>query len=139
MLNCTSRPPNYARIVDAFPSIAGKAVIFAFGNRIYNPCGIKLSPWLRAHEQVHSDRQGAQVERWWEKYLVDPAFRLDEEIPAHIAEYLSFCAEFTDCPGRNSRRVMLHAIASRLASDIYGRLIKYDDARRLLKQASKCA
>lgn len=35
---------------------------------------------------------------------------------------------------RNGRRLALHQIASRLASPLYGSMIRYDDARRLIKQ-----
>lgn len=131
-------PPNFAEI---------DAVIFAWGATIYNPAGIKIDAPLRAHEAVHGERQreyGGPA-MWWRRYLAEPAFRLDEEIPAHQAEYRCFCStlralrvgeEPSVLPDRASRRITLHHIAARLASDLYGRLIRYDDARRLIKAAA---
>lgn len=125
-----ARPPLFAEI-DAVFYVAGKPVIFAWGDVIYNPQGGPIGPELQAHEAVHGKRQGADVEGWWRRYIADPEFRLAEEIPAHEAEYRAY----SDKP-RNVRRQALHHIASRLASPLYGRLIRYDDARRLIKAAA---
>jgi hypothetical protein len=131
-----ARPPMFAEIDAAF-HIAGKPVIFAFGDTIYNPLGGPVSPQLQAHEAVHGARQrDSGVEKWWRAYIDDPQFRLDEEIPAHQAEYREFCRNATNGNARNARRMALHQIASRLASPLYGRLIRYDDARRLIKASA---
>jgi hypothetical protein len=82
-------PPNYRMINDAF-AVRGKPVIFCYGDTIYNPSGIAVGPALLAHETVHSVRQKADpfgISGWWARYVVDPAFRLAEEIPAHQAEF----------------------------------------------------
>jgi hypothetical protein len=132
-----ARPPLFAEI-DAVFKIAGKPVIFAFGDAIYNPHGVAITPEILAHEAVHGRRQreGADgVEGWWRRYLRDPAFRLAEELPAHRAEYAEFCANNRDGAARNGRRLALHHIAARLASPLYGRLVSYDEARRLIKAA----
>ena len=132
MVEVFARPPNFDEIDDVF-KVAGLPVIFAYGGTIYNPERTELTESLRAHEEVHGIRQGSDIEGWWKRYISDTKFRLNEEIPAHIAEYKKVC-EIS--PTRNQRRVALHHIAARLASGLYGGLIRYEDARRLIKAAA---
>lgn len=135
MLEVFSRPPNFAEI-DAEFNVAGLPVLFCYGDTIYNPSRVGISPSLRAHEAVHSRRQGGNVEGWWRRYIAEPAFRLDEEIPAHVEEYKKFCSDNTEGQGRNARRMALHQIAKRLSSKLYGGLIRYDAARKIIKAAA---
>lgn len=130
-----ARPPMFAEIDAAF-GVRGKPVIFAFGDAIYNPLGIAIPPPLVAHEAVHGQRQGTNPAAWWQRYIAEPDFRLAEEIPAHQAEYRAFCAANTTGPARNRRRMALHAIAKRLASPLYGSLITYERARKVIKDAA---
>lgn len=125
-------PPNFDEINAVF-NVAGKPVLYAYGDTVFNPKGVIVDAPLRAHEEVHGCRQGSDPDVWWRRYLSDKAFRLDEELAAHIVEYRVVC-EYK--PKRNSRRVALHAIAARLSSDLYGRLIRYDEARKLIKEGA---
>lgn len=106
-----------------------RGVIFAWGDRIYNPDKIEVTPALMAHERVHGERQGTDPEWWWRRYLDQPAFRLDEEMPAHQAEYREFCATHKD---RNARARYLFGCGQRLASPLYGGLISAPDAARAI-------
>lgn len=121
-------PPNYRTLVRAFP-IRGKPMFFCYGNVIYNPTRRPIPPEIIAHERVHSMQQAMDSAggpaRWWERYIEDKAFRLDQELPAHRAEFehLGFVED-----GR-ARDKALRAIAERLASPLYGNLISLDDAR----------
>lgn len=111
-------PPNYSTLVKAFP-IRGRSVIFAWGDRIYNPAGIVIGSELLAHEAVHGRRQQeAGIDAWWERYIAEPRFRFDEEVLAHVAEVRA--------GGR------LDDVAEKLASPIYGRLIDAASARNML-------
>lgn len=110
-------PPNYAEINRAF-KIRGKHVIFAYGDIIYNPSRIVIPPELLAHEAVHGARQNGNPAAWWDRYITDSHFRLEEEIPAHQAEY------------QVSRQ--LKAIAERLSGPLYGNLISFDKAVSML-------
>lgn len=131
------RPPLFEEIAAAFPIVRErKSIIYAWGDRIYNPDGIVIPAELFVHEQVHMDRQGSTVEAWWRCYLSDPEFRLNEEIPAHAAEYRAFCANNRQGERRNARRLYLHAAAKRLSSPIYGSMISYDHARTAIKKAA---
>jgi hypothetical protein len=114
-------PPNYHRILQTFPNAKNPGVIFAYGDTIYAPGRTSLPPELVAHESVHGERQLAiGVENWWERYLTDPAFRYDEELLAHRAEYRKLCGI---APTRQVRRAGLKMIAKKLAAPLYGCMV----------------
>ena len=75
------RPPLFA-MIDAKFRIAGKPVIFSWGNVIYNPQRVAIPRQLWAHEGVHGRRQMQHpggIENWWAAYCAaDPRFRLAE-------------------------------------------------------------
>jgi hypothetical protein len=122
-----AEPPLYPEILAAFPAAKSMRPVFAWGHTIYNPHGIEITPELRVHEGIHGQRQGDNPEEWWRRYMVDPAFRLMEELLAHATEYRAYC----DRPDfdRNRRRLVLRSIAQRLASPLYGSLISVADAK----------
>lgn len=121
------RPPNFAAIAQVFPDAFKPGVIFAYGGKIYAPGRKALTPALQAHEQVHIARQGENTDAWWDRYLADPAFRLEEELIAHRAEYQAYCRRHTE-PGK--RHAALKRMAERLASPLYGGLITPEEAVR---------
>lgn len=124
------REPPLIEEIDAAFHVRGKPIFYSFGHLIFNPAGVLIPPSLMAHEGVHGDRQ-TDPEAWWRRYIADPEFRLDEEIPAHIAEYQFFA----DKP-RNERRFHLTHIAKRLCSPLYGSLITPEKAKRILKEGA---
>jgi hypothetical protein len=117
------KPPIWDRAQKAFDLQGGE--IFAWGNIIYVPGGGALPIWLIAHEKVHREQQGDDVEGWWDLYLDDPEFRLDQEMEAHIMEYRVFCLKHKWPP---DRRAYLEDIGERLASPMYGCDITKEDA-----------
>jgi hypothetical protein len=123
-------PPNIEDIERVFPGVkARRDVIFTYGPTIYNPGGFELSEALKAHEGVHYQQQGddpEQIRAWWVRYLTDPDFRFAVELPAHKAEYRTFCHREKN---RNARSHYLHQIAMRLAGPLYGRLITLQAAK----------
>ena len=124
------RPPNYDAIVAVFPFARRDGVIFTYGTKIYNPSGAAISGALKCHESVHSQSQlMGTPQEWWERYLAEPLFRLEEELIAHRAEYRAFRGW---TPDRNAVARELHAIAQRLAGPLYGGLITYAAARRMI-------
>jgi hypothetical protein len=122
-------PPNFDMLVEAFPFIRGNdKVIFTYGDTIYAPGGeARLTPELRAHEGVHYSRQGSDIDGWWRRYITDPEFRLAEELPAHRAEFRTFCKLNRD---PNARIRFLYALGERLAGPLYGGILRATDARR---------
>lgn len=114
-------PPNYKAINKKF-KVRGRFVLFAYGNIIYNPMGALVPPELHAHEKVHSEQQGDTPNIWWEHYIDNDIFRLQQEIPAHAAELYAM--------GRSEKALDL--IAWKLSSPLYGELISFKGARELL-------
>ncbi len=121
------KPPNYDAVIEAFPFAKRPGTMFCYGRAIHIPSGGTVSAALQAHETVHAERQGHDPAGWWARYLVDPQFRFDEELPAHIAEYRWF-----DGKPRAERRFMLRQIAARLAGPLYGRMVTVHRAKQLI-------
>lgn len=123
-------PPLFDEIDAAF-KVAGKPIIFCWGRLIYNPQRIDVSPSLHAHEVVHATQQMQRggPEAWWGRYIAEPAFRLEQEIPAHRQEYIVACLRRR----RLSIEEILDRIAGKLAAPLYGNLVTLDEARRLLR------
>lgn len=125
-----AKPPVYDRCVAVFgaENIVGRPILWSWGDRIYNPLDIDIPRELIAHEGAHGSRQGtteAQILDWWAKYLSSPEFRLEEEIVAHRAEWHAYRRWHT---GENCMP-MLDAIATRLASPMYGGMISLAGAK----------
>ncbi len=119
-------PPNHAEIVKVFPGARSPSVVFAYAPDIYAPGGTNLPPSLVAHEQAHIDRQILiGVEEWWARYLVDKAFRYDEEVIAHAAEYKHL---IENAPNRQQRRAALKFVAKKLTLPLYGSLVTMQKA-----------
>lgn len=130
-----AQPPMFEEIDRVF-RVRGKAVVFCWGAKIYNPMGLYIHPEIMAHEGVHSSRQ-LQVSKgdhqeelvvaWWKRYLEDPEFRLMEELPAHRAEYRALINRMKD---RNRRSAFLQHVAEKLAAPLYGGIITKREAIR---------
>lgn len=111
-------PPNFTEIVKVLSSARKYGVIFAYGNKIYNPSRVKIDKHLLAHEEVHSERQiNMGVEEWWVQYLQDDEFRYNEELLAHRVEYRS---RMNSAANRQQRKSADKEIAKKLASPLYG-------------------
>ena len=127
------RPPNFEAIAAVFPEAKRDGVIFTYGDTIYvaGTVAPNLSPALRAHEAMHSQRQAmiGGPALWWDRYLADADFRLKEELIAHRAEYGTVRQTVKD---RNHVAQHLHQIASRLASKLYGNMMTLAEAKRAL-------
>lgn len=127
-----ARPPLWEEIHAAFPMASKPGVIFTWGDTIYNPSGVVITPELKAHEGVHFSRQTNHppaIEAWWRRYIADPEFRFAEELPAHRAEYQAFRNRVRCYP---SRAAFANALAQRLASPLYGSLATPAKARSLI-------
>lgn len=122
------RPPLFDKIHAKF-DVAGKPIIFAFGQVIYNPERIKIPSTLFAHEKVHGERQGKQfsdIENWWLRYIEDKEFRFTEELLAHRAEYHAY--RKLHGPGQRTAKY-LDQVAEKLSSPLYGGLVTPKTAR----------
>ena len=126
------RPPIFDEARAQFGPGVERA-IFSWGAVIYNPGHISIPRSLVVHEAVHGERQlKADIECWWRSYLDGHQFRLQEEIPAHQAEF-----RFLQTQGnRQERRAALAAIAKRLSGPLYGHLIALNQAKQILRGAA---
>jgi len=127
-------PPNIDDIKRIFPHYKNHKPVFSYGNTIYNPFKIKLTPDLERHEQVHSERQGEYPEVWWYRYLTDKEFRLEEELVAY-GEQLKFAKN-------NGVRGKLYDwakenMAQALSGELYGNLISYGEAESKIRNYVK--
>lgn len=120
-------PPNYGDIEKAFPAIKGKKIAYCWGEKIFIPVFFEVPPEVIKHESVHRYYQGGAPGIWWDIYLKDAEFRLDQELLGHQAQYQDFCSRVLD---RNKRHVYLHRIATFLASPIYGSIITQPEAMK---------
>lgn len=126
-------PPNYEQVAARF-DIRGKGVVFTYGDTLFSPGGTGIPPHLMAHEEMHMVQQkapGMTPELWWEKYLNDDSFRLDQELEAYQCQ---FKFERPFLKDRNRKARFLHQLASALSSPIYGGIISYPEAYRLIQQ-----
>ena len=123
-------PPIIKAVKQVFPDCMKPGVLFCWDKTIYNPSGITIPDYLIAHENVHRYQQNGKPEEWWKIYLSDPQWRLQQEVPAHQAEYEQYWKMF---PDRNMRRVALHGMALRLSGPLYLNMISYAKARALIK------
>jgi len=123
-------PPNYAAIVAVFPAAQREGVIFTYGDTVYVNGNPNIPPQLKAHEAVHIDQQNQYFggpAAWWDNYLTNPAFRLEQELVAHRAEYRTLKHLNREQAARS-----LHFIAARLASPLYGGMIGIREAKRAI-------
>lgn len=116
-------PPNFKRIEKKLKPTSD--TVFTYGNDIYNPGGGFIADHLLVHEQIHAQQQAGKPETWWNKYLIDPKFRTEQELEAYRAQYLFAKSALKD---RNKLAIFLHTIALDLSSPIYGNILSYIDA-----------
>lgn len=121
-------PPNYRQITEHLPIKGRPGLIFCWGDTLYIPSGKKPPQHLLDHELIHSAQQRSMgVELWWRRYVEDARFRLDQELPAHQAEWRSIQREYVS---RKHRDRLLGDAARRLSSPLYGSLLSYAEAAR---------
>ena len=132
MLVVKGFPPNYAAICAAIDGVASnKHAVFTYGETVYTIDGQKLPGHLIAHEAAHIHQQKQHdggPAGWWDQYLDDSDFRLDEELQAYRVQYRVLLNE----NDRKTRRTWLDHMARTLAGSLYGRLITKQEARTLI-------
>lgn len=132
----TERPPNWHKIIKAFPTITwDDGIIITYGDTYHS--AQLLSDDFIVHEATHMRQQQAiGIEEWWAKYFADPVFRLHQEVEAYRNQ-LKFLQEKYANRDRGERRFYMRQhvahFATILSSDIYGRMIIYNKAVELIK------
>ena len=119
------QPPNWDKLVSLFGVEWGKTVV-TYGDTCY--CKDKLSLDLEVHESIHCIQQ-TNPEKWWERYYIDPAFRLNQELEAYKEQYRFMRKAIKD---RNVLFIFRAKIAGDLSGKMYGNIIKFDEAYKLI-------
>jgi hypothetical protein len=112
-------PPNMLEITKAFGVKWGGDTVFTYGDTIHSNT-TDLPANLIIHEMVHMKQQRefeGGVEAWWEKYLVDEDFRLQEELLAYRTQYQYLIATMIKYPREIYK--MLEFFGKSLASNTY--------------------
>ncbi len=120
---------NFPRLEEAkkvFPIQPG--VVFTYGDTIY--ADGEISYGLVRHELTHVRQQTSMgKDIWWDKYLVDPEFRLSQEIEAYQNQYRIYRE-------KEPARAYIYRIA--MADDLSGGLyqveITFEEAKKLIAQ-----
>jgi hypothetical protein len=126
------QPPNYEKILKFF-DVKDENVVFAYGDTIYAPNGGDIPEHLVVHEVRHSKQQGTDPEGWWDKYLVDAEFRLEQEVQAYASQYVYIKRLYKT----STADQFLDKLASDLSSKIYGNIVIFDKARSRIKHFAK--
>jgi hypothetical protein len=114
-------PPNYAQICQAIPGVKSRpTIIFTYAPNIYVPSGNPLPDHLLEHEKVHVQEQlHMGVEAWWDQYLKQPRFRLEQELLAYRTQYGVLQQNYN----RAFRKAVLQKIAKDLSGEMYGGIV----------------
>jgi hypothetical protein len=98
--------------------------IFAYNKEIYSD--YPLTEDLLIHELKHIERQNKiGVDNWVDAFLNNDAFRLNEEV-------IAYKAQINSISDRNERYKLKLLCAKNLSSDLYGDLVSYEEALKLL-------
>ena len=126
------KPPIWDRLVDKFNVVwerDGIALVVAYDDTIY--CSSEPTPDVIEHELVHLIQQKIEgAKEWWDKYLEDQKFRLEQEIPAYRRQYEVLKIAIRD---RNLLARELARLARDLSSRQYGGIIGYSEALKSIR------
>lgn len=123
-----AEPSVFKRAHEVF-DLTDKQPIFAYRGKIWNPYGGGMDDSIMAHEMVHLEQQGEDSEGWWELYFMDPAFRLEQEIPAYRKQVQELRRM-----GFNHSVIAFHKarMCKDLSGPMYGSVIGYAAAYRAI-------
>lgn len=124
-------PPNIQAIRSAFNIQGMPNVVYTYGKSIYVPSSKPLPLELLMHETTHSAQQEKMgPKKWWEKYLTNQAFRLEQEIEAYRAQYQVMLKR----DSRQYRRFVLKHMSKDLSGRMYGNLVTREEAIKLITE-----
>lgn len=126
----TEKPP-MLDLVEKYFKVDLSRTAFAYGDTIYKQDGVVLDDLL-AHEEIHLTQQSKMVggaAAWWERYMVDIDFRLEQEIPAYQAQYKWFRRRITN---KDHLKRIRNIMAEDMSGPTYGHMIGRDEAFRII-------
>lgn len=126
-------PPIWDKILEHGLNPDTSKVIFTYGDTIYNPGAQDIPEYLLYHEEVHTKQQGDNPDAWWERYLTDITFRIEQEAEAYGRQFKFICSQVKD---KNHRIHILVTLARTLSGPTYGNVISHIDAMNLIRKHS---
>lgn len=120
-------PPNIELIRLALPFSPN--AIYCYGEKVFNPTGKEIPEDVLYHEQVHVKQQGELPEQWWNRYLTDTQFRLEQEVEAYAAQYQFVKRHYPS----KAHKEALFDMASTLSSPMYNVGISYQQAESMIR------
>src|SRR5690349_933124 len=120
MVVSSIKPDIYAILNRRFGVEWDRGVIITYAPLVHCKDNLDKFPEKIIHESVHLEQQGKNPQAWWDRYLVDPYFRLEQEVDAYGAEVRWILKNVKD---RNRRYRMINQCASDLSSNMYGYII----------------
>lgn len=124
-------PPNIEEIRKILKDVP-ETMVFTYGDTIFNPSGNPLDSALEAHEEYHMEQQKSSPREWWQRYLLDPAFRASQEIPAYQKQYQEYKKEIKD---RNKLHSVLFSLGMELSGPAYGSIMTTQEAMTAIKRS----
>lgn len=118
--------PHYERAVKNFEIYP--STVFAYDDTIFS--AFPMVDHLVLHECHHLHQQKnfeGGADAWWERYFIDPKFRLDQELEA-------FRKQIKSIKDRNEANRVLMLCADVLASPMYGNLVTKQEAIQMIKK-----
>jgi len=105
-------------------------IIFTYGDTMYSSYKtlMEMPFHLVAHELTHVFQQTKMGrDEWWKQYLADDKFRLDQEVEAYRQQY-----KVAKAKNEANAAYVLERVAGDLSSALYGNIIKFDEAKKLI-------
>lgn len=119
-------PPNIEEIRQYLP--IDPNAVYTYGDTVYTNVDTVPEDILE-HEKVHQKQQGTNPDWWWKRYLIDPQFRLEEEVEAYAAQ-LSWVKERTN---NKIASECLYDLAQNLRAPMYGLNLSHQKAEQLIR------
>lgn len=125
-------PPIYDQILAAGMK-PSPTTVFAYEDAIYNPSGGEIPDDIKAHEAVHLKQQeeAGGADLWWERYMSEPYFRLEQEADAYATQYV-FVRKFYPMD-RNRLALVMIQFSKALSGPMYGNMISQATAERMIR------
>jgi len=117
--------PLYDKVKKVFP--IGPNTVFVYGNTIFTKKDI-TDAGLLLHEMTHLFQQKkVGIDKWWDKYLEDNKFRLSQEAECYSVQYGVYKKQ-----NITKAEIGLNNIAKELSGPLYGEIISFDNAKKLI-------
>lgn len=117
----TDLPPNWKKLIAAFPAARELKPFVTYGDTIY--CPSKISPELYDHECLHGEQQETMgVEKWWKQYFEDKEFRYSQELPAYKIQIKRYNKDHKD---KNVQAQYMMGVVRILSGAEYGNCADY--------------